>query len=284
MTGAPTAAGIWAHHAHVFPEAVRPQGSVDALLRLLDACGIEGAVCFAPFARQLAGSGIEGNGWLATAVRPHAGRLLGFGTVDFDAGDPGGQVARVRELGFGGIKLHPAVQGFHVLSAPLLAVYERAEELGLFLSFHTGVHHARLADARLADFDEIAFRFPRLRFSLEHVGGWAFFREAVGVIQNNLGRAHATGRGTVYAGLTAVFSAREPAWYLPPRGPDSIEGLVAQVGADHVIFGLDFPYKSAAYVQEAIGLILGLTIADDEKAGVLGGTLRAVLTVPPRRD
>jgi predicted TIM-barrel fold metal-dependent hydrolase len=278
----------------VFPEAVRPQGSLDALLRLLDECGIERAVCFAPFSSQLAGSGIEGNGWLAEAIRPHAGRLLGFGTIDLERGDTGGQVARIRELGFRGIKLHPAVQRFHILSEPLLEVYGRAETLGLLLCFHTGVHHARLSDARLIDFDEIAHRFPRLRFSLEHVGGYAFYREAVGVIQNNLGRPHADGhastgntagtagtalKGTVYAGLTSVFSMREPAWYLPPSGPDSIETLVGQIGANHIVFGLDFPYKSAAYVREAIGIVRGLAIAEADKALILGGTLRALLAL-----
>src|SRR5687767_11285152 len=90
---------IWANHAHVFPEAVRPQGSVGALLRLLDECGIERAVCFAPFASQVAEAGIEGNGWLAEAIRPYGDRLLGFGTIDLGAGDTGGQVGRIRELG-----------------------------------------------------------------------------------------------------------------------------------------------------------------------------------------
>jgi predicted TIM-barrel fold metal-dependent hydrolase len=293
----------------VFPEAVRPQGSLEVLLRLLDECGIERAVCFAPFANQLEGSGIEGNGWLAKAIRPYGDRLLGFGTIDFAAGDVAGQVARIRELGFRGIKLHPAVQRFHILSAPLMEVYGRAEELGLLLCFHTGVHHARLSDARLIDFDEIAFRFPRLRFSLEHVGGYAFYREAVGVIQNNLGRPHSAAapgtpgaggtadaagtagtadgtagsplKGTVYAGLTSVFSAREPAWYLPPSGPDSIEALVTQVGADHIVFGLDFPYKSPAYIREAIGIVRGLAIPDRDKAQILGGTLRALLGMAP---
>ena len=268
---------IWANHAHVFPETVRSQGSVEALLRLLDECQIERAVCFAPFASQLAGTEIRGNPWLAAALRPHDDRLLGFGTIDFTAGDVAGQVTQIHELGFGGIKLHPAVQQFHILADPLLAVYGRAEELGLLLSFHTGVHHARLSDARLIDFDEIAHRFPRLRFSLEHTGGYAFHREAVGVIQNNLSRPHATGKGTVFAGLTSVFSPRERAWYLPPDGRESIESLVAQIGADHIVFGLDFPYRTAAYVREAIGIVTRLAIADGDKEQILGGTLRTLL-------
>jgi hypothetical protein len=279
-SSAPAAQRVWANHAHVFPADVRPQGSIEALLALLDDCGIERAVCFAPFASQLEGSRYAeagANHWLADALEPHADRLIGFGTVHLARGALEGQVTRIRDLGFRGIKLHPAVQQFHILSEPLLAVYERAQELGLFLSFHTGVHHARLSDARLIDFDEVAYRFPRLRFSLEHVGGYAFSREAVGVIQNSLGRPHATGKGTVYAGLTSVFSHKEPAWYFPPSGPGSIEELVAQVGEDHVIFGLDFPYKSTAYIQEALAVVRNLAISQRAKDQILGGTLRALV-------
>lgn len=40
---------IFANHAHVFPRAVREDGTVDALLRVMDDCGIEKAVAFATF-------------------------------------------------------------------------------------------------------------------------------------------------------------------------------------------------------------------------------------------
>ena len=46
---------IFANHAHVFPESVRPAGSIARLEQLLDTCRIDEAVCFAPFAYQLAG-------------------------------------------------------------------------------------------------------------------------------------------------------------------------------------------------------------------------------------
>src|SRR5437867_12110509 len=95
---------VWANHAHVFPADVRPHGSVDALLALMDACGIEKAVCFAPFASQLAGSAYAeagANHWLAETLRQSADRLIGFGTVHLDAAAAGAagaladQVARI---------------------------------------------------------------------------------------------------------------------------------------------------------------------------------------------
>lgn len=35
---------IFANHAHVFPKELRPEGSVDSLMRLMDDCGIDKAV------------------------------------------------------------------------------------------------------------------------------------------------------------------------------------------------------------------------------------------------
>ena len=46
---------IFANHAHVFPKELRPEGSVDSLMRLMDDCGIEKAVAFAILPR----SGLE---------------------------------------------------------------------------------------------------------------------------------------------------------------------------------------------------------------------------------
>ncbi len=44
---------IYAHHAHVFPKIRREDGTVDALLNVMDACSIEKAVAFATFSNFL---------------------------------------------------------------------------------------------------------------------------------------------------------------------------------------------------------------------------------------
>ena len=58
--------------------------------------------------------------------------------------------------------------------------------MGPHIVFHSGVHHYRIANYRVLKFDEIAHQFPRLRFTLEHVGGYSFFNEALAVIVNNI--------------------------------------------------------------------------------------------------
>lgn len=190
---------IFANHAHVFPRAVREDGTVDALLRVMDDCGIEKAVAFATFPSFLGPGDEEPNRALGARIASED-RLTGFGVIDFTRSDLEEQVEAIAALGFPGIKLHPAFQRFRVDGEPACRVYAAAERLGLFLSFHTGIHWHRIADYNLLLFDEVAYRFPALRFSLEHVGGYCFFHEAVAVMQNNR-----KSPPRIYAGLTSVF-------------------------------------------------------------------------------
>lgn len=263
--------GIFANHAHVFPASVWADGTVDDLLRMMDACGIEQAVCFAPFAYQLEGRNIDANEWLAGELAPHP-RLCGFGTIDLRRLDIAQQVRRAKELGMRGLKLHPAAQEFDILGREAFAVYEAAQEHRLFLSFHSGIHHYRLRHNAIAGYDEIAWHFPRLRFSMEHVGGYHFFPEALAVIVNNL---HHEGGATVFAGLTSVFTQDvNRAWYL---APDRLHELLAQAGSQMAIFGLDFPYNREQQTKTALKALRELGLAAGDLSNILGGTLRRVL-------
>src|SRR3712207_1151931 len=100
---------VFAHHAHVFPESVNANGTTDRLLRLMDDCAIDAAVCFAPFVSQMKGAGPDPVTWLARELRGRP-RLYGFGTIDFGRRDFRDQVRRVADAGFRGLKLHPNAQ------------------------------------------------------------------------------------------------------------------------------------------------------------------------------
>ena len=146
---------IFANHAHVFPEEARPGCGIDSLKKLMDECSIERAVCFAPFPSQYKEYNMPGDciSWLAGAIK-NDDSLVGFGTIDFDSGDIAGQVNRIADFGFRGIKLHPAYQEFNIMGDKACEVYSAAQENGLFLSFHTGLHWHRIADYQPLLFDE----------------------------------------------------------------------------------------------------------------------------------
>jgi predicted TIM-barrel fold metal-dependent hydrolase len=266
---------VLANHAHVFPESINPKGTIPRLLELMDACGVEQAVCFAPFAHQVEGTEIDPIAWLAREIRSNP-RLLGFGTIDPRRSDLREQVARCADLGMKGLKLHPNAQKFDILSPALRDVYDEAQRRKLFLTFHTGVHRARLLETQVIRFDEIAWDFPELRFSLEHVGGFHFFHEATAVIFNHIPPPWEKGKCNVFAGLTSVFTTNyNRFWHL---SDEQLRELKAQVGVEQMIFGLDFPYNLEGETRVALET-LARVFSPDEQALILGGNLRRELRV-----
>ena len=264
---------IFAHHAHVFPADVRPNGSVEVLLHTMDTCGIEKAVCFAPFTRQLNADSEESNLWLFRELKGRD-RLLGFGVVDFERGDLAGQVRRIADFGFKGIKIHPAYQKIAVDGDAAFEVYAQAEREGLFLSFHTGVHWHRIRDYQVWRFDEVAYHFPRLRLSMEHLGGYCFFNEGLAVMLNNTRRGQ---EPRIYAGLTSVFDPdANRAWHL---SDDKIHDLIWQTGDKASIFGLDFPYNDAGKIKQAIDHLANMDLPEETKQAIFSKNLRRILDI-----
>lgn len=268
---------VFANHAHVVPASMNPNGTIDRLLKMLDACEIEQAVCFAPFAYACDKNGIEPNVWLTRELKAHQARLVGFGTIDTRRDDLRQQVKAAKELGLLGLKLHPNAQEFDILSPKLFELFAAAEELGLFLTFHTGVHRSRLKDIAPIRFDEVAWNFPKLRFSMEHVGGYHFFNEALAVIFNHVPPPWEPNVVcNVYAGLASVFTQdRNRFWYL---GDERLKELAAQVGARQLIFGLDFPYNLEESTNIGLSTIRRL-FNEEQQAAILGGNLRRELGV-----
>ena len=72
---------IFANHAHLYPAGTRPGASLDDLKRLLDECGIEKCVCFAPFPDRLEEltGGRESLKWIENEIRNEPAPV-GFGT------------------------------------------------------------------------------------------------------------------------------------------------------------------------------------------------------------
>jgi predicted TIM-barrel fold metal-dependent hydrolase len=270
-------APVLAHHAHVFPESVNANGTADRLLRLLDDCGIDGAVCFAPFAHQLQGTGIDPVAWLAGELKSRP-RLHGFGTVDLRRRDIREQVRRIADFGFRGIKVHPNAQEFDMLGESALELYGAAQDENLFLTFHSGVHHYRIRHYNVLNFDEIAWNFPKLRLSLEHVGGYSFFPEALAVIVNNIPFPPRPGeRPRVFGGLTSVFTPHYNRFWYMPR--ERLLEAVAQAGASLLIFGLDFPYNLEDNTKLGLRTLRELGLPESDLALILGGNLRRELGI-----
>ncbi len=271
---------IFANHAHLFPAGSKDNAQIDDLKRLMYECEIEKAVCFATFTEQNTRIGLDADTrrWLAEEIKNEPS-LVGFGTVDFDRKDLREQVREIKELGLLGIKIHPAYQEVKVDSPELFEVYDEAQAQNLFVSFHTGLHWHRIRDYEMLLFDEVAWNFPKLRFSMEHIGGYTFFREAL-LIMNNYKRDEIK---HVFAGWTSIAmetdemgAERCGPWSITD---DELCTLIHQVGYETSIFGLDFPYKKADKIKASIERIKNLPISEEAKHAILGDNLRRELNI-----
>ena len=210
------------------------------------------------------------NRWLAEEIKNEK-NIKGFGTIDFTKDNLTEQVSEIHSLGLLGIKIHPAHQKISVNGEMAYKVYEKAQELGLFITFHTGVHRSRLSDYAQLLFYDVAFSFPTLKFSMEHIGGYCFFKESVAVMSNQ--RDMRT-KPRVFAGWTSIYE--KGLWYISDT---ELNDLLHITGDNPHIFGLDFPYNDAEYIKKSINRVLALEISDESKQKILGGNLCRELNI-----
>lgn len=263
---------IFANHAHIYPKQVREKGTVDALKRYLDECGIDKCVAFSTFPDILRSNGIEldQNKSLYDEIKGNHD-IVGFGTVD-PSGDTDAQLEQIAGYGFKGIKIHPQVQDLPLAGEKAFKIYKKCEELGLFISFHSGIHWNRMRDTAVVLFDEVAYNFQNLRFSMEHIGGYSFFNEALAVMVNNKRDGI---QPRVYAGWTSI-AGEDDSWSISDK---RLYTLLKQTTDNNSIFGLDFPFKSVEYNKDAIKRIKELNIPEESKDKILGGNLANALGV-----
>jgi len=266
---------IFANHAHIYPKECKDNAGIPELKTLMETCGIDKCVCFATFPDRFEEGGFRGSSveWLAEQIKDDDS-LVGFGVIDFNRRDLENQVEEIFDLGFKGIKLHPAYQEFNIMGDEARRVYRKAQEFDLFLSFHTGLHWHRISDYNVLLFDELAYEYPSLRFSMEHIGGYSFFKEALAVMANN-SRAL---RIHVFGGWTTIdmVNGKYHSWTL---SDEQLLALIDICGYKTSIFGLDFPFSREERLVKAIERIENLPISDEAKAAILGGNLSRELGV-----
>lgn len=143
-----------------------------------------------------------------------------------------------------GIKLLPSYQHFWPNDARLYPLYDRAQQLGLPVTFHTGTSvfaGTRLKYAQPLLLDDVAVDFPRLSILMAHSGRGPWYQEAAVL---------ATLHRNVYLELSGL-----PARNIPRYFPDY------RRLAPKMVFGSDFPGLPS--VRENIEAIRSLYGTED---------------------
>lgn len=121
------------------------------------------------------------NDLVAQASRDYPEQFVGFGSVDPLKGPRAvEEVDRIADLGLKGVKLHPSLQAFAPNEERHWPLYERCQELGLAVLFHTGTsgigagqpggQGIRIDFARPILLDAPAAAFPDLKIIAAHFG------------------------------------------------------------------------------------------------------------------
>ncbi len=156
------------------------------------------------------------NDFIAGLVKAHPDRLFGFGQVMPQADDALDEIARMRDNGIVGLKLHPSMHGYHVADHGLLdPVFEKCAELGMPILINA------LDDAFCAPLaiEEIAKGHPDVPTIIAHMGAVWNVPEAIIVAERN---PH------IYLETSATLIA-------------DVRRAYARLGASKILLGSEWP-------------------------------------------
>lgn len=221
-------------HCHIYPDKIaekaakaigefyhitmRNDGRMDTLLRAGAAAGIDQFLVFSVATKP--SQTVSINEYIVETVARHEGQMLGLGTIHPDNTEPGVHVEYMLAHGLCGVKLHPDIQGVALDDPRCMRIFEECEGR-LPVLLHTG-------DSRY-DFSNpnrllpVLERFPRLTVIGAHFGGYSIWQSAAEVL---------AGRENFYVDCSSSLFAMTP---------EEGRRLVRAYGAEHVLFGTDFP-------------------------------------------
>ncbi|MFO8007952.1 MAG: amidohydrolase family protein [Candidatus Brocadiia bacterium] len=244
---------------HISPERDELAITAGDLLRIMDDCGVDRALCWLkpPYTRHLS----EHNRAVHEAQQAHPDRIIGFGWANPRLGvrEAIEETRRcLEDYGFPGVKLNGAQDGYFIDDERLsLPVIKRIAEAGAVLAFHVGAdapektHPFRVA--------KIAARFPDTPILMAHMGG-------VGVPHLHAAAIEFAER---HRNLHLIGSAAKS---------KSILRAIERLGPERVSFGSDAPF-GLMHVELARYRALLRDLDEDARALVLGGSIAGVLGV-----
>ena len=241
-----------------------------ALLKLLDAAGLERAVLVNYVAPEIIGYTEKANEFVRDFVRVDPDRLVAVGSVLPTHPAPGREVHRlVTDYGIRGIKLHPP----HQLFAPngyldgklegLREIYAACEDARIPVIVHTGTSIFPGARNRFGQpllVEDVAIDFPRLTIVLAHGGRPLWMEEAVFLTRRF---------SNVYLEISSVPPAKLLA-YFP----------VLERVRDRVIYGSDWPGPGVRDLGAHLASVRALPLQRETLDKILVENPRKVF--PPR--
>ncbi len=260
--------GVVDFHAHAFPDFLAERavshlegmgdtrafldGTVAALLTSMDEADISRSVVC-----SIATEPRQFESILKWSEEIASSRITPFPSIHPRSPDAVGEIERITEAGFSGIKLHPEYQDFHIDEPAMADLYGALEREGLIVLFHAGFDIGfpdsdRSSPARI---DQVRGSFPALPIVASHLGGFRQWEEA----------------GRHLVGKDVYFDTSYTIGHIDP-------GLMGEILRSHpperLLFGSDSPWTDQ---RESLDAIRALSLGDDLEKRILASNARKLL-------
>lgn len=150
-----------------------PRCASERILEHLTAAGVDKCVLL-PHDYSAHGGDFIAAEAMSSLVKAGNGRFYGFVSVEPESDTALGTLEKAFEnLNLAGLKLNPAKQKFYPQDEKIYPIYERCIYYNKPIMFHSGFSWEPGAETKYAypmNFEQVAVKFPKLRFCLAHMG------------------------------------------------------------------------------------------------------------------
>lgn len=192
--------------------------------------------------------------------------IVPWGSLHVQNQDKGRIVERcIVQQDFLGLKFHPFIQRFDPLDPRMFEAYQRLQDLGRPVVFHTGFEEMYGGSLPVATMEELVRSFPRLTFVFAH-SLFPEFDEAWRMVDRY---------DNVWLEMTNVFSVlwdeRYPPGSVEPDRKKLLDGIATW--SERVMFGSDHPAGMGS-LEEIYRTLEVLGLSETVRENLLGETAR----------
>lgn len=275
-------------HTHIFPEKISKDvveklsrvsrtpafsdGTLAGLKRSMDAAQINFSVIL-PVATNTKQVEKINSSAAALNEKFSGDGIISFGCIHPDFTNYREELARVKNHGLKGIKIHPVYQDINLDDVKFLRILDRAAELDLIVVTHAGLDIGFPGVVRCSP--EMARRVVEevgeFKFVLAHMGGWKNWSDVLKLLGGTgifIDTSFSTGK---------IIPRKDFHWQadeLKLLTPAEFMDFVKIFGADRILFGTDSPWTSP---KTSIDFIKNLPLVADDQNKILGLNAKKLL-------
>lgn len=203
--------------------------------------------------------------------------LYSFGAMHPDFEDYEKELARLKNFGIMGIKLHPVYQECDIDDAKYIKILKCCEKLGLCVLIHAGwdISYPGIANAMPDKIARALDKSGASKIILAHMGGWQCNKQVLEILKDSGAYFDtAFSFGTITPDPEDDFYNTHALPELPDH--EKFYELIQNLGVEKVLFGTDSPWFSQKYSVE---FIKSLGLNENELNQIFSGNIKNLLGI-----